>query len=98
MAQEPYAHHIETIFDALHCGFKSRTWLSANYFKGGVSMEGPDLADIKPDVFNRGTVIIDGEKYCISVFRPQEAPVIDESEPPESSGGTEGTYSAFKGL
>lgn len=55
-----HAENISHIFDALQVGLESADNPSEDFDR-------PE--DINPDVFNRATVVIDGEVYTISVFR-----------------------------
>jgi hypothetical protein len=83
-AQEPTLHHMESIFEAIGVGFQD---LHHRSVFSDVEVSAPPTDALRPDRFNRGTVVIDGSKYAISVFVPGDPMQIDWDVGPDS--GTE---------
>lgn len=82
--QEPALHHMQSIFEAIQVGFEDLH--HREHFKE-VEFTPPHGDAIQVDRFNRGTVVIDGHSYAISLFVPGDPMTVDWDVGPDS--GTE---------
>lgn len=91
MAKEPYTHHVEAIFGAIKYGMSEAPSVDSFAERDFVQLTSDE--EIDPDRFNRCEVSINGIKYMVSIFRPQQTDgVLDLKRPhrmigPEDEGG-----------